>query len=105
RPDARPPACAGPHAWREARASGVKAARKRTFSGSGRGRRQHARMDLFAGQPQTLVADAEGGIRYFPDVVPAEVAARWFALPQQGVAWEAVQRPMYERVVDVPRLL
>ncbi|KFN48812.1 alpha-ketoglutarate-dependent dioxygenase AlkB [Arenimonas composti] len=62
-------------------------------------------MDLFAGQPQTIVADDEGGIRYFPDVVAADVAARWFAVLHDGVAWESVQRPMYERIVDVPRLL
>jgi alkylated DNA repair dioxygenase AlkB len=62
-------------------------------------------MDLFADQPQTVIADAEGGIRYFPDVVAAEAAARWFAALRDGADWALMQRPMYDRVVDVPRML
>ena len=62
-------------------------------------------MDLFAGQPQPIVADAEGGIRYFPDVVDAATAAAWFSALRDGVKWKLQDRPMYDRVVAIPRLL
>lgn len=61
-------------------------------------------MDLFAAQPQNVVADAEGGVRYFPDVVDADTAAAWFAALRDGVHWKRLDRPMYDRVVAIPRL-
>lgn len=60
-------------------------------------------MDLFAAQPQTIVEDAEGGIRYWPDVVDAATADAWFAALLADVPWKNERRPMYDRVVDVPR--
>ena len=42
-------------------------------------------MDLFAAQPQTIVDDAEGGIRYVPDIVDAATADAWFAALRDGV--------------------
>jgi alkylated DNA repair dioxygenase AlkB len=54
---------------------------------------------------QPLVADAEGGIRYLPGFFPAETAARWFVELRDAVPWKQVSRPMYDRVVDVPRLV
>ena len=64
-------------------------------------------MDLFssADAPHILVEDAEGGIRYWPDVVGADRARNWFETLRDGAAWQAQRRPMYDRVVDVPRLL
>ena len=62
-------------------------------------------MDLFATQPQRLVDDAEGGIRYLPDVVDADTADAWFAALRDGVRWKLADRPMYDRVVAIPRLL
>lgn len=62
-------------------------------------------MDLFAALPQTVVADAEGGIRYFPDVVDPATANAWFAALHDGVRWKQADRPMYDRVVAIPRLL
>lgn len=69
-------------------------------------------MDLFAGQPAffdqqvcALAEDAEGGIRYHPHVVPASVAQDWFLALRDAIAWQSLRRPMYERVVDVPRLV
>lgn len=64
-------------------------------------------MDLFAtaDAPQTLVEDPEGGVRYWPDVVDADRARSWFEMLRDGAAWQAQRRPMYDRVVDVPRLL
>lgn len=65
--------------------------------------------DLFAparhGRPRVLVDDAQGGIRYWPDAIDAITAWAWFEALRDGVAWETMQRPMYDRVVDVPRLL
>lgn len=60
---------------------------------------------LFADGPLRLVDDAEGGIRYWPHLVGAELADRWFAELEAGVAWTSERRPMYDRIVDVPRLL
>lgn len=55
--------------------------------------------------PQQLARDAEGGIRYLPGVVPPAVADDWFGTLLECVAWQAMRRPMYDRVVDVPRLV
>lgn len=60
---------------------------------------------LFAVAEQVLFADAEGGIRYRPGLVDAACAEGWFEALREEVAWRALQREMYERVVDVPRLI
>lgn len=62
-------------------------------------------MSLFAEPPLQLVDDGEGGIRYWPGFVPAATADDWFAALRERAAWQAQRRPMYDRVVDVPRLL
>ena len=62
-------------------------------------------MDLFDNGPQTLVEDAEGGIRYWPDFVSPAMAQAWFNALREGCQWQAARRPMYDRVVDVPRLM
>lgn len=64
-------------------------------------------MDLFPPDttPQRLIDDAEGGVRYWPAVVDPPTAEAWFTALRDGVRWQSQQRPMYERVVDVPRLL
>ena len=66
--------------------------------------------DLFAPacdarHPRVLVHDAQGGIRYWPDVIDAATAQDWFDALREHARWESMRRPMYERVVDVPRLL
>lgn len=61
--------------------------------------------DLFAPPMVQLVADAEGGIRYWPRFVDADTAQAWFECLHANAAWFSLQRPMYDRVVDVPRLL
>ena len=60
---------------------------------------------LFDVAEQLLFDDPEGGIRYRPGVVDAERAATWFESLQRDVDWRALRREMYERVVDVPRLI
>lgn len=59
---------------------------------------------LFDRSDRTLIDDATGTITYAPGVVPAAVAAAWFATLRDEVAWQAERRLMYEREVDVPRL-
>ncbi len=62
-------------------------------------------VDLFASDMLQLVEDAQGGIRYWPDFIDAALAAHWFEMLRQHAAWTRLQRPMYDRIVDVPRLL
>ena len=61
--------------------------------------------DLFAPAMVRLVDDAEGGIRYWPDAIDPATAQAWFDTLQARAAWTRLQRPMYDRIVDVPRLL
>lgn len=55
--------------------------------------------------PHVLVDDAEGGVFYRPGVFAPALTTRWFAALRDGVAWQSMRRPMYDRVVDVPRLV
>lgn len=64
-----------------------------------------AQASLFGGLPRTLVEDAEGGVWYRPGLVAAELAQAWFSGLRDGIEWKAQRRPMYDRVVDVPRLV
>ena len=61
-------------------------------------------MSLFAPAPEVLIDDAEGGVRYLPGVVDAAQAQRWFEQLCDTIAWKSERRPMYDRIVDVPRL-
>jgi len=61
--------------------------------------------DLFEATPLALVDDAESGIRYLPDVVPQTTAQAWFEQALANVTWGNQRRLMYEREVDVPRLM
>lgn len=60
---------------------------------------------LFDPGPQMLVEDGEGGVFYRPGVIEPAVAARWFEALRDNVDWKSMRRPMYDRVVDVPRLV
>ena len=62
-------------------------------------------MDLFASPMLQLVEDAQGGIRYWPGLVDPVQADAWFAALQSQAGWTTLRRPMYDRMVDVPRLL
>ena len=65
-----------------------------------------AQLPLFVQASETvLVDDARGRIVYTADFVPADVARAWFDEVRDAVAWEAQRRWMYEREVDVPRLV
>ncbi|HEV8694228.1 MAG TPA: alpha-ketoglutarate-dependent dioxygenase AlkB, partial [Lysobacter sp.] len=60
--------------------------------------------NLFDSDVRVLAEDAEGGIVYRPNMVEATKAQHWFEALRDGIAWQAQRRPMYDRVVDVPRL-
>lgn len=68
-----------------------------------------AQNDLFAAPiapgPRTLVEDGEGGMRYWPDFLPETLARQWCDILRDEVPWQAQRRPMYDRIVDVPRLV
>ncbi|MGJ4729764.1 alpha-ketoglutarate-dependent dioxygenase AlkB [Luteimonas sp. SDU101] len=61
--------------------------------------------DLFAPSMLQLVDDAQGGARYWPDIIDPDTAQRWFEQLVDGAQWRHLRRPMYDRMVDVPRLL
>lgn len=61
--------------------------------------------DLFDPAPLDLIDDTESGIRYLPGMVSAETAQAWFEQALDGVIWSNQRRMMYEREVDVPRLM
>jgi alkylated DNA repair dioxygenase AlkB len=55
---------------------------------------------------ETLLADGERGrIAYAPRVIEAAMAANWLAELREGVEWRAERRMMYDREIDVPRLV
>jgi len=55
---------------------------------------------------ETLLADDERGrMAYTPGFVDAATADAWFTELRTGVKWRAERRMMYEREVDVPRLI
>jgi len=65
-----------------------------------------SQLPLFAISRETVLVDDERGrVTYLPDFVSADLAGAWFAELRVGVAWTAQRRRMYDRDVDVPRLL
>jgi alkylated DNA repair dioxygenase AlkB len=65
-----------------------------------------SQIPLFAGGSEiVLVDDKRGRIAYTPGLVPGEVARAWFAELREAVTWKTQRRRMYDREVDVPRLL
>lgn len=59
---------------------------------------------LFDDGAQVLLDDATGRIVLDSQVIPAELAARWFSWLRANVEWKEGRRVMYEREVAVPRL-
>jgi alkylated DNA repair dioxygenase AlkB len=54
---------------------------------------------------QILVDDETGRIVYRRALFGGDLPEKWFALLRDHVAWRTEQRPMYDRLVDVPRLV
>jgi alkylated DNA repair dioxygenase AlkB len=64
-----------------------------------------AQLTLFGATDHVLVDDERGRIAYTPRFVDAATASEWFAELRNAVAWRAERRQMYDREVDVPRLV
>jgi alkylated DNA repair dioxygenase AlkB len=62
-------------------------------------------LTLFDPGDTVLVDDERGRIVYTPRFVDAATAASWFAELRRDVAWRAERRMMYDREVEVPRLI
>jgi alkylated DNA repair dioxygenase AlkB len=60
---------------------------------------------LFDASETLLVDDERGRIAYLPAFIDADTARAWFAEIRADVRWRAERRLMYEREVDVPRLV
>ena len=56
-------------------------------------------------EPQTLLDNELGIVRYFPDCLSEEASARAFEILHTSAPWESHRRQMYDREVDVPRLI
>lgn len=54
---------------------------------------------------RVLFDDATGRIEYVPGFVELERVRAWFDELRDGVAWRSERRMMYDREVDVPRLV
>jgi alkylated DNA repair dioxygenase AlkB len=64
-----------------------------------------AQLTLFESTDRILANDERGRITYEPRFVDAITAAAWFAELRAGVSWRGMRRAMYDRDVDVPRLI
>ena len=62
-------------------------------------------LPLFEVDVQRLADDERGQITYWPGFIDRETAVAWFAQLRQQVPWRALRRQMYDREVDVPRLI
>jgi alkylated DNA repair dioxygenase AlkB len=62
-------------------------------------------LTLFDSTETTVVDDGKGRVSYTPRFVDAATAAAWFAELRTAVEWRAERRMMYDREVDVPRLI
>jgi len=60
---------------------------------------------LFDATETLLVDEERGRIAYVPAFIDADTARAWFDETRAGVRWRAERRMMYEREVDVPRLV
>jgi alkylated DNA repair dioxygenase AlkB len=64
-----------------------------------------AQPSLFESSDRIVADDERGRITYTPRFINAETAAAWFAGLRTGVSWREMRRHMYDREVDVPRLI
>ena len=65
----------------------------------------YVQSNLFTEEALPLVDDVEGGIVYHPGVLPAELAQAWYVALRPLLPWRSEERPMYDRIVAVPRLM
>jgi alkylated DNA repair dioxygenase AlkB len=66
---------------------------------------QVSQLKLFDSCQGMLADDERGRITYIPGFVDAETAQAWFTELHRSVRWRSQRREMFDREVDVPRLL
>ena len=64
-----------------------------------------SQLTLFDSGERILTDDERGRIVYTPQFVDAATAQAWFGELRRTVRWRGERRLMYEREVDVPRLM
>src|ERR1051325_3574040 len=64
-----------------------------------------AQLTLFDSADTVLADDERGRIAYTANFIDTPTADAWFAELRTAVAWRSQRRVMYEREVDVPRLM
>src|SRR4029079_5498012 len=64
-----------------------------------------AQLALFGSDEEVITDGDRGRTVYIARVVDAATAQRWFDDIRQAVPWRTEKRMMYDREVDVPRLL
>src|SRR4051812_43034204 len=64
-----------------------------------------AQLTLFETTDTVLVNDERGRISYTARVVDVDTSRVWFAELRTAVTWRSERRLMYDREVDVPRLM
>jgi alkylated DNA repair dioxygenase AlkB len=64
-----------------------------------------AQLPLFGAIEDVITDDERGRITYAPAFVDPGMASTWFAELRDVVPWQALRRQMYDREVDVPRLV
>jgi alkylated DNA repair dioxygenase AlkB len=64
-----------------------------------------AQLALFDSTDAILVNDERGRVTYTARFVDVQTAGAWFAELRTAVSWRSERRSMYEREVDVPRLM
>jgi alkylated DNA repair dioxygenase AlkB len=64
-----------------------------------------AQLALFASQDTVLTDGERGRVSYVAQFVDAPTAREWFAELRRSIRWRSERRLMYEREVDVPRLM
>jgi alkylated DNA repair dioxygenase AlkB len=60
---------------------------------------------LFESSEMRLADDERGTVVYTPRFVEADTADFWFRQLRDGLSWKMQRRMMYDREVDVPRLM
>jgi alkylated DNA repair dioxygenase AlkB len=64
-----------------------------------------AQLTLFESSDWIVKDDERGRIAYTPRFIDAATAAEWFAELRVSVSWREMRREMYDREVNVPRLI
>ena len=64
-----------------------------------------SQLALFDSTETVLVDDERGRVTYRPHFVETATAEAWFSELRNGIEWRSERRMMYDREVDVPRLM